>query len=415
MANEPNTPGANPSDPLLASIRAKAAAVKPLPNPAPPSNKPLQIFLLVALVITGAAYVVDEWTKVTTEETMAKRPSKLRRLVAAQSQFLDETALGQQAEVKKKYEDAVLHYRQALLAQDNAEGRLNLGNALLKQGNPDMAFSQFKDALRLDPGKEAVYVAWGQALSFQGKMDEAEHLYQDALRQNTNFAQVHYNFARVLEQQQQTALAVQHAAELANPQNPQAAAKSAAEAQLLGSDALKHYVAAEQLGMNTPEFWCNYGTLLNRLGKFPQAEACLIKSVTQQPGSGAAQFQLAVAQNQQGKYADAVGHYEATLASLPDDPAALNNLALLYATATNQEVRSSKMAVLLATRACDATTSQNARYMDTLARAYAADGDFFQAISWEDRAVKRAAQLSDHDLLRELQPRFNLFVQHKTE
>jgi hypothetical protein len=73
------------------------------------------------------------------------------------------------------------------------------------------------------------------------------------------------------------------------------------------------------------------------------------------------------------------------------------------------------MAVLLATRACDATTSQNARYMDTLARAHAADGDFFQAITWEDKAVKRAAQLGDHDLLRELQPHFNLFVQHKTE
>ena len=86
-----------------------------------------------------------------------------------------------------------------------------------------------------------------------------------------------------------------------------------------------------------------------------------------------------------------------------------------YATATNQEVRSSKMAVQLATRACDATTSQNAPYMDTLARAYAADGDFFQAIAWEDKAVRRAAQLGDHDLLREFQPRFNLFTQHKAE
>ena len=130
---------------------------------------------------------------------------------------------------------------------------------------------------------------------------------------------------------------------------------------------------------------------------------------------GTAQFQLALAQERQGKYADAIGHYESTLACIADDPATLNNLALLSATATNQEVRSSKMAVLLAARACDATINQNARYMDTLARAYAADGDFIQAIAWEDKAVRRAAQLVDHNLLRELQPRFNLFVQHKTE
>ncbi len=394
-------------------MRVKEAAERGLSRPGLPPSKPLQIFLLAALVISGAAYVVDEWTDLTTEDTLSKRPTKLRRLVADQSQFLTNTDLGRQAEAKKRYGEAILHYRRALLGQDNAEGRLNLGNVLLKQGNPDMAFSQFKEAIRLSPGLEAVYIAWGQALKLQGKTDEAVQLYQDALRHNPNFAQVHYNLALVLEQQQQTAQAAQHAAELAR--QPQAAAKAAAGAQLFGSDAAKHYAAAERLGMNSPEFWCSYGTLLNRQGKLPQAEACLNTAVAQQPGLGAAQFQLAVAQDRQGKYADAIGHYEATLASIPDDVAALNNLALLYATATNQEARSSKMAVLLATRACDATTSQNARYMDTLARAYAADGDFSQAIAWEDKAVRRATQLADHDLLRELQPRFSLFVQHRTE
>ena len=167
--------------------------------------------------------------------------------------------------------------------------------------------------------------------------------------------------------------------------------------------------------MNTPDFWCSYGTLLNKLDKLPQAEARLSKAVALQPGLGVAQFQLALAQERQGNYAEAIGHYEATLAAIPDDPATLNSLALLYATATNQEVRSSKMAVMLATRACDATNNQNARYLDTLARAYAADNDFFQAIAWEDKAVRRATQLADHELQRELQPRFSKFVQHKAE
>ena len=377
MPIDPNTPGGNPPDPRPASTRVKDAAESGLSHPGLPPSKPLQIFLLAALVISGAAYVAGEWTELAAEDTPSTRPGKLRRLVANQSQFLTHTDLGRQAETKKKYDEAIFHYRQALLGQDNAEGRLHLGNVLLKQGNPDMAFSQFTEAIRLNPGLEAVYLAWGQALKLQGKTDEAVQLYEDALRHNANFAQVHYNFAMVLEQQQQTALAAQHAAESAH--QSQAAAKAAAEAQLHGSDAAKHYATAERLGLNTPEFWCSYGTLLNKQGKLPQAEACLNKAVLQQPGLGAAQFQLAVAQDRQGHYADAIGHYEATLAAIPDDVATLNNLALLYATATNQEVRSSKMAVMLATRACDATTSQNARYMDTLARAYAADGDFIQA------------------------------------
>jgi tetratricopeptide (TPR) repeat protein len=373
----------------------------------------LQVFLLAALLISGAAYVTDEYTQFTTDDTMARRPSKLRRLVANQSRYLTNTALGRQAETKKRYEEAVQDYRRALVGQDTAEGRLNLGNALLKQGNPDMAFAQFKDALRLSPGLESVYVAWGQALKFEGRPDEAVQLYEEALRHNSNFADVHYNFALALEQKEQAAQAARRAAESAS--QPQAAAKAAADAQLFGTEAAAHYARAEESGMNTPEFWCSYGTLLLRQGKPAQAEACLNTAVAQEPGLGAAQFQLAVAQERQGKYADAIGHYEATLMAMPDDVATLNSLALLYATATNREARSSKMAILLATRACEATTSQNARYMDTLARAYAADGDFIQATGWEDKAVRRAAQLADHELLRELQPRFSLFLQHKTE
>ena len=78
-----------------------AASKDKLTPPAPPSSKPLQIFLLVALVITGTAYVVNEWTEFKTEDAMTQRPSKLRRLVAAQSKFLTETDLGHQAEAKK--------------------------------------------------------------------------------------------------------------------------------------------------------------------------------------------------------------------------------------------------------------------------------------------------------------------------
>ncbi len=70
---------------------------------------------------------------------------------------------------------------------------------------------------------------------------------------------------------------------------------------------------------------------------------------------------------------------------------------------------------VLATRACDATTDQNAPFMDTLARAYAADSNFFEAITWEDKAVKRATQLNDHELAGELQARYQLYLDHKTD
>jgi len=408
-------PSANSSDPLLASIRAKVAAMNAEPKATPPSSKPLQIFLLIALVVTGAAYVVNEFSEFTTEDqkSLAKRPNRLRQMVKEQNTFVTETALGHEAEVNKKYNDAVLHYRRALGSQPTAQARLNLGAALLEEGNPDMAFAQFKEALRLDPQLEDTYLTWASALAHQGRLDDAAQMDQDALRANPKFAKVNYNFGRVLEQQQATILAKQRAALRAS--QPKEATQAASESQVLGADALKHYAAAAQLGLNTPDFWAAYGALLNKAGKYFQAEMALNKAVIEQPTLGAAQFQLAVAQDHQGKYADAISHYEATLTCLPDDPATLNNLALIYATATNQDVRSSKMAVMLATRASDALNNQDARFMDTLARAYAADGDFFQAIAWEDKAMHRATQLADNDLVHEFQPRFSLYVQHKSE
>lgn len=413
MPDNPEPPQSTPPSPRGSDTPQAKDGAKSTGPAQPPPSKPLQVFLLIALLVTGAAYVVDQFTSITTEEARAPRPSKLRRLVANQIAYFNETALGRQAETNNHYQDAILHFRRAIMSQDNAEGRLNLGDALLKAGNPDMAFSQFKEALRMDPGKEQIYLDWGRALSVQGKLDDAVQIYQDALRRNSNFARVHYNFARVLEQQQQMALVAQKTAEIAGEQ--QTATRSGAEAQLFETDAVKHYAAAERAGLATPDFWCSYGTLLNKEGKYAEAETRLSKAVEKQPSLGPAQFQLALAQDRQGKYADAVTHYEATLVDLPDDAQTLNNLALLYATATNNEARSAKMAILLATRACDSTSNQNPLFMDTLARAYAADGDFFQAISWEDKAVRRATQLADHDLVRQFQPRFNLYLQHKAE
>jgi tetratricopeptide (TPR) repeat protein len=403
MPGEPDKPSSNP---------AQKAGNQEHSLPTLPPSKPLQIFLLFALLVSGTAYVVDQYTERTTEETLSnKGPTRLRRLVENQSRYLTNTDLGQQAEAKKRYSDAVGYYRLALIGQDTAQGHLNLGNALLKEGNPDMAFAQYQEAIRQQPGLEVAYVAWGRALRHQGRTDDAVQVYRDALRHDTNFAQVHYEFALALKQQRETAAAEQLAAEKTS--DTAAASQAANEAELFASDAVKQFQAAEKSGLDTAEFWCDYGTLLNQLKKYPDAEVCLSKAVAEEPTMGAAQYQLAVAGDRQGKYADAIGHYEGTLAVIPDDPATLNALALLYTTATNEQVRSPKMAVLLATRACEATINQNARYLDTLARAYAADGDFFQAITWEDKAVRRATQLGDRELLRELQPRFSLYVQHK--
>jgi len=413
MADDRNKNGDAPDEsrPYARPSRVEQFAQKPPPD-VPPS-KALKWFLLGALVITGLAYVVAQWTELRTSPKQVHNETKLQRQVRGQSEYLAHSKIGEEAFAKKRYDVAVAEYRLALQGQTNAAGCQALGRALLKQGNPEAALAQFREALALDPSLVSVSSDWGLALADEGKPEEAARILQEALQRNPDSGLLHYNLATTLllmrtdaEGRRRLAAAAGH--------TPEAAAAET-EAKGLADEALRHFTKASSNKIDSPAFWFGYGQLLNQLRQYAQAEACLVRAVSEDANLAAAHFQLAVAENQLGKYAGAIDQYRQVLTLTPDDPATLNNLALLYATATNAEVRTPKMAVQLATRACDATTDQNARYMDTLARSYAADDDFFQAITWEEKALHRARQLSDEDLARELEVRDALFVDHKMQ
>jgi tetratricopeptide (TPR) repeat protein len=197
-------------------------------------------------------------------------------------------------------------------------------------------------------------------------------------------------------------------------QSAQAVTLQAKVEQLRG-EAVQNFATAERLGLDNPEMWLAYGRMLESEQKYAQAETYLRRATVDKPDMPDAHYELGLVDDHLNKYADAIGQYQATLALRADDPPTLERLALLYATSANPDLRSPKMAIQLGIRANDAASQQNARYMDTLARCYASDGNFLEALNWEDRAIKRAEQIRDKSLLRELQPRHDLFVQHKTE
>lgn len=403
MPSDPNPPGGS------------GAEYRPVPSPAGPPSQPvfpqsrvLQVFLVVALLVSVAAFVADRWTAATT-----RRMELTQQIAQKQSPFLKHVRDGDEAFAKKRFAQAVSEYTLALREKSQAELQEKLGRAFLQEGNPDQAFAQFKEALQIEPGRIETYTAWGEGLLAQGKAEEAARLYQQALSANPKSGLLHYHLAAALRQQEKQAEAARRAA--VSSGNTAEAKTADEESQRLAQQALEQYSAANQLGVNLPAFWCGYGELLNEQGKFAEAEACLLQAVSKDSSMARAYSALAQAEVPQGKYAGAIGHYEAVLRLAPDDPATLNSLALLYATATNSEVFSPKMAVLLALRACEATARQNARYMDTLARGYAAAGDFLQAISWEDKAAHRATQLGDRDLAADLEARYGRFLDHKAD
>lgn len=393
------------------STNLNAPEPSALSEPEIPPSKLLQTFLLLALLVSGGAYVADQWTQMFAPRHTG--PDRLHRLVESRSEYASHMESAMRAVRNRQYEAALTQFRLALQAQNSAEAHYNMAGALQKLNRPDEAVAQFKEAIRINPNYTDVYLTWGRAIMAEGRPEEAAHIFHDAVRVSPNSGPAHFEFALALLEESRAVKADQRSAE-ADARGSEAATLGA-KLDRLQSDALQHLQQAQRLGLDRPELWLVCGQLLSDQQKFAEAESYLRKAAADKPDSADAHFSLASALVHLGGETDAVGQYSATLVLRPDDPLTLERLALLYATTTNQDLRSPKMAVQLASRANDATTAQNPRFMDTLARCHAADGDFLQAISWEDKAIHRAEQVRDVNLLRELRPRYALFIQHKTE
>ena len=66
----------------------------------------------------------------------------------------------------------------------------------------------------------------------------------------------------------------------------------------------------------------------------------------------------------------------------------LNNYAWVLATSPDDDVRDGKLAVELATKACEATNHEESHILSTLAAAYAETGDFDKATEWSRKAIE---------------------------
>jgi hypothetical protein len=110
------------------------------------------------------------------------------------------------------------------------------------------------------------------------------------------------------------------------------------------------------------------------------------------------QFNLGLVLDRQGQAIQAIDHYRQGLQIDPDFDGALNNLAWLRATCSDASLRNGTEAVALARRACDLTQERRTVYMGTLAAAYAEVGNFPEAISSAERAIRCAKLRGEEEL-----------------
>lgn len=114
------------------------------------------------------------------------------------------------------------------------------------------------------------------------------------------------------------------------------------------------------------------------------------------------------------RYEDARRALDSAIHIDPSDTTSLNDLAWLLATAPEARVRNPHRAVSLAQKCCGLSHWTNAYSIDTLAAAYAAAGNFGQAVRYQQLAMQALNKSDRAEQLASMQDRLKLYSNHQT-
>jgi tetratricopeptide (TPR) repeat protein len=169
------------------------------------------------------------------------------------------------------------------------------------------------------------------------------------------------------------------------------------------------YRNAETLWRDTlaknPECWMahtNLGNVLQASGRMAEAEEQYSKAVRIKPDYAMAYNNLAVVLIAEGKPEAAIRQLEQALRIKPKLVEAQDNLAWLLATLAPSQGGDPARAVQLAHQACELTGYRVAAHLNTLAAAYAADGQFADAVDAAEKAINLARAAGQLTLAREI-------------
>ncbi|MEP3481574.1 MAG: tetratricopeptide repeat protein [Fuerstiella sp.] len=260
------------------------------------------------------------------------------------------------------FDSAIEITTQEIDKEGSAENYHLRGVAYLAHGKPDKAIEDFNESLKKKSGIAGVLNNRGTAWYEKEDYTKAKADFSAAVKSSkTHF--VAYNnraLCSIAEENYPSAMADLNAA----------------------------------IGMNKdyPEALNNRGVVHSRQGDYSKAIKDFSEAIKIYDRYQDALGNRSYAYRQSGKFDKAITDLELAIKYDPLAHQPVNDLAWIYATAKSKRFRNGKKAVSLATKACEMTQYRDWNTLDTLAAAFAASGDFDNALQWVSTAMENAPE-----------------------
>jgi tetratricopeptide (TPR) repeat protein len=255
----------------------------------------------------------------------------------------------------------------------------NLGILLQDAGRNAEAGARFEQVLQIKPDDAQAHNNLGIMLVRAGRVQEGMAHIERAVQVSPGYAEAYYNLGLALVR-------------AGKPE-----------------DAIRNYERALQIDPESAETHDRLAEALAETGRMQAAIPHWKRALQLNPGFAEAHNNLGFALVLAGKAQEAMVHLEQALRINPDYPMACYNLARLKATLPPTQGGDPVRAVSLARRACELTGYQSPAFVDTLAQAHAAAGQFEDAVAAAQKAVELARAVGQPELAERIEARLQRY------
>lgn len=156
----------------------------------------------------------------------------------------------------------------------------------------------------------------------------------------------------------------------------------------MSDKALKDYSEAIRLKPRVSAWYNNRGLIYADQKKYDEAIQDYTAAIDLNDENALSYRNRAVAHTRKKQYDKAVADYAKAVEFAPGVAFAQNGYAWILCTCPDDKQRDGKKALIHAKKACELTEYKNGGYLDTLAAAYAENGEWAKAVEWQDKALK---------------------------